>query len=136
MTIRGVRGATTVPANDADSILTATRALLQEIVRANHMAPEDVAAVFFTVTDDLDAAFPARAARLLGWNQVPLLDAREIPVPGSLPRCIRVLLLWNTEIPQQDIVHIYQGEACQLRADLMQSGNTHQEDDSHDRRHA
>lgn len=136
MTIRGVRGATTVPANDADSILTATRALLQEIVRANRMAPEDVAAVFFTVTDDLDAAFPARAARLLGWNQVPLLDAREIPVPGSLPRCIRVLLLWNTEIPQQDIVHIYQGEACQLRADLMQSENTHQEDNSHDRCHA
>ena len=76
--------------------------------------------MFFTMTDDLDAAFPAKAARMLGWQQVPLLDAREIPVPGSLPRCIRVLLLWNTDTPQSEIVHVYQGEARCLRTDLIQ----------------
>lgn len=135
MTTRGIRGATTVASNQEDSILAATRELLQEIVSANYILAEDLAAVFFTVTDDLDAAFPAKAARMLGWQQVPLLDAREIPVPGSLPRCIRVLLLWNTDTPQTEIVHVYLGEARCLRTDLTRPEGTGQEE-SHDRCHA
>ena len=115
---RGVRGATTVASNDATSILSATRKLLEEMVSSNDLLVEDIAAVFFTCTDDLDAAFPAKAARLSGWQNVPLLDAREVPVPGSLPRCIRVLILWNTEIPQCKVSHVYHGEAWRLRPDL------------------
>ena len=118
MSTRGVRGATTVSADAADEIVSATRALLQELVLANGIGIADVAAVFFTVTEDLSAAFPARAARELGWQQVPLLDAREIPVPGSLARCIRVLLLWNTDRQQAEMVHVYQGGARALRPDL------------------
>jgi len=118
MMIRGVRGATTVAENTARDIGEATRALLEEMVAANGIRPEEVAAAYFTVTPDLDAAFPATAARALGWQYVPLLDACEIPVPGSLPRCIRVLVLWNTDRAQQEIVHVYQGEATRLRPDL------------------
>ncbi len=119
MPIRGVRGATTAPANEADLILGATRALLEEMICANGIAGADVAAAFFTATPDLNAAFPARAARELGWQHVPLLDAVEIAVPGSLPRCIRILLLWNTEKPQDEIIHVYQREARALRPDLL-----------------
>lgn len=118
MPIRGVRGATTVAHNEAEEILEATSALLRELVSRNGIVPEEIASVFFTLTDDLDSEFPAKAARLMGWRHVPLMDAREIPVPGSLPRCIRVLLLWNTEIPQQEIVHVYQRDARALRPDL------------------
>ena len=121
MPVRGVRGATTVPANDAQSILSATEELLAEMAASNGMLVEDVAAVLFTTTRDLDAAFPAKAARLLGWQHVPLLDAREIPVHGSLPRCIRVLLLWNTDVPQCSVVHVYLREAQKLRQDLARS---------------
>ncbi|MBC7254929.1 MAG: chorismate mutase [Chloroflexi bacterium] len=119
MPIRGVRGATTVSANEADLILAATRNLLEEMIRSNGIAAADVAAALFTVTPDLNAAFPARAARELGWQHVPLMDAVEIAVPGSLPRCIRILLLWNTEKPQDEILHIYQGETRSLRPDLL-----------------
>jgi chorismate mutase len=118
MTTRGVRGATTVDADEQDIIIQATRELLQEMIVANHIRPEEIAAAFFTVTEDLTAAFPARAARLLGWRHVPLLDAQEIPVPDSLPRCIRVLLLWNTDTPQGSVKHIYQREAQALRPDI------------------
>jgi chorismate mutase len=127
VSVRGVRGATTVRENDAAQILAATRALLQEMLARNRMAPQDIAVVFFTVTDDLDAAFPARAARELGWTNVPLMDAREVPVPGSLPRCIRVLALWNTDLPQDRVAHVYQGDAIQLRPDLAKKeGENHQ----------
>lgn len=119
MPIRGVRGATTVPANEADLILAATQALLEEMILSNGIASQDVAAAFFTATPDLNAAFPARAARQMGWRYVPLMDAVEIAVPGSLERCIRILLLWNTEKPQEEIVHVYQGEARALRPDLL-----------------
>jgi len=119
MALRGIRGATTVAANSAEEILAATQSLLEEIVRANGIRAEEVAAAFFTVTPDLDAAFPAQAARQLGWQYVPLLDAQEIPVPGSLPRCIRVLVLWNTTIPQHEVIHVYQGGAQSLRPDLV-----------------
>ena len=118
MVTRGVRGATTVEANEAGCILASTQALLQEMVEVNGIQTEEIGAVQFTATADLDAAFPAKAARDLGWAQVPLLDAVQIPVPGSLPRCIRVLLFWNTERAQEEIVHVYQAEARSLRPDL------------------
>ena len=118
MPIRGVRGATTVAANQSELILAATQHLLREMVRANGIACEDLAAAWFTATPDLDAAFPARAARAIGWTEVPLMDAVEMAVPGSLSRCIRVLLLWNTTRSQAEIVHVYHGEAVTLRPDL------------------
>ena len=118
MALRGVRGATTVQGNNGQSILGATRALLEEMVSSNNVQVEDIASVFFTATEDLDAEFPAKAARLLGWRHVPLLSAREIPVPGSLRHCVRVLLWWNTDRSQREVVHVYQGEARGLRPDL------------------
>lgn len=122
MPVRGVRGATTAMANEAGAILSATRELLVEMVARNGIDVDDLAAGYFTVTDDLDAAFPARAARELGWHHTPLLDAREIPVPGSLSRCIRVLLLWNTDRTPDQVVHVYRNEAIVLRPDLVEAG--------------
>jgi len=90
------------------------------MVEANQIDSADVASAFFTVTPDLTAAFPARAARELGWQHVPLLDAQEVPVPGSLPRCVRVLILWNTDLSQQEIRHVYLQGAASLRPDLQQ----------------
>ena len=119
MPTRGVRGATTVSANQPQAIWDATQAMLREMVDSNGIATEDIAAAYFTVTSDLDSAFPARAARTMGWEHVPLMDALEIPVPGSLPRCIRVLLLWNTTVPQRDVIHTYQHGARALRPDLI-----------------
>lgn len=120
MACRGVRGATTVGANEREAILTAARELLETMAEANGIQPEDLAAVLFTCTPDLTAAFPAEAARSLGWTHVPLLDAQEVPVPGSLPRCIRILMLWNTERPQQEVRHVYLRDARSLRPDLAQ----------------
>lgn len=122
MPCRGIRGATTVGANSAAEILEATHELLEEIIAANGVQSADVASALFTVTPDLTAAFPARAARDLGWRQVPLLDALEIPVPGSLPHCVRVLIHWNTQKPQAEICHVYLRGAAALRPDL---GQTH-----------
>jgi chorismate mutase len=114
--IRGVRGATTVGANDADQIAERTRELIRLIVEANGMLSGDIASAILTVTDDLDAAFPAVAARgLPGWREVPLSCAREIPVPGSLGRCIRILIHWNTECPQERIRHVFLRGARELR---------------------
>jgi chorismate mutase len=119
MTVRGLRGATCSVENQAEAILTATRELLEEMLAANPaLQIADLASAFFTVTEDLTAAHPALAARQLGWELVPLLCAREIPVPGSLPRCIRVLLHWNTNLPQCAIQHVYLREAACLRPDL------------------
>ncbi len=118
METRGIRGATTVSRNDREEILAATHELLLSLQTANGFAKERLAAAWFTVTPDLDAAFPAAAARDLGWDQVPLLDAQEIPVPGALPRCIRVLLLWNTDVPQSSVQHVYLRQAAALRPDL------------------
>lgn len=125
MACRGVRGATTAEANSAEAILEATRELLTRIVEANGIAVEDVASAFFTVTSDLTAAFPAKAARQLGWRHVALMNAQEIPVPSDLPRCIRVLIHWNTTIPQTDVRHVYLRDAATLRPDL-------REGDGHD----
>lgn len=122
MAVRGIRGATVAAENSDIAILSATRELLEAIQAANpDLRSEDLASVFFTVTDDLDAVYPARAARQIGWNQVPLFCAREIPVPGSINRCIRVLLHWNTDLPQTAIQHVYLGEAIVLRPDLAKS---------------
>lgn len=115
---RGVRGATTVETNEAEAILEATRELLAAMVAANGLEADDLASAIFSVTPDLDAAFPAAAARRMGWTHVPLFDTLEIPVPGSLPRCIRVLLHWNTCRPQREIVHVYLQGASTLRPDL------------------
>jgi chorismate mutase len=88
------------------------------MIQANGVAAQDVASAFFTVTPDLTAAFPARAAREIGWQHVALLDAQEIPVPGSLPRCVRVLVHWNTDRSQEQIQHVYLRGAAALRPDL------------------
>jgi chorismate mutase len=123
MTVRGVRGATTVLEDSSEAILEATRALLLAICEANiEMRPSDIASIFFTVTADLRAAYPALAARELGWGEVPLMCAQEIPVPGSLPRTIRVLIHWNTALMQKDIHHVYLREAVLLRPDLLRAG--------------
>jgi chorismate mutase len=120
MPIRGIRGATTVSADEPDLILQATRELLEEILEENEgMQPEDVASAIFTVTDDLASTFPAQAAREMGWSLVPMLCAREIPVPNSLSRVIRVLVHWNTNVPQSGITHVYLREAVKLRPDLV-----------------
>jgi chorismate mutase len=119
MTIcRGVRGATTVQSDDREQILTATRQLLGLMIRRNGIDSEDVTSAFFTVTQDLTAEFPAVAARQLGWLEVPLLCGYEMSVTDSLPRCIRILLHWNTEKPQTEIQHVYIHDAKNLRPDL------------------
>ncbi|MDQ3007599.1 MAG: chorismate mutase [Chloroflexota bacterium] len=120
MPIRGIRGATTVSTDDPELILEATRELLEAILQQNEaMDPEDVASALFTVTDDLASTFPAQGARQMGWGLVPMLCAREIPVPNSLPRVIRVLVHWNTELKQNEITHVYLREAVKLRPDLV-----------------
>jgi chorismate mutase len=113
-----VRGATTVDSNSRDEILTATRQLVALMVRRNGIQPRDVASAIFTTTPDLDAEFPALAARQLGWLEVPLLCGHEMAIPGSLPRCIRVLVHWNTELKQDEIQHVYVRDAVKLRPDL------------------
>ena len=120
MSVRGVRGATTVSGNQADDILAATSELL-EAIRAGNPSLQlvDLAGAWFTLTNDLDAVYPAQAARQLGWKLVPILCAAELPVPGSLPRCIRVLLLWNTDLPPEGVHHIYLRHAASLRPDLI-----------------
>lgn len=118
MPCRGVRGATTVAANTRDEILSATRQLVALMVRRNGIEPGDVASAIFTTTPDLDAEFPALAARQLGWLEVPLLCGHEMAIPGSLPRCIRVLVHWNTDHSQSEIQHVYIRDAEKLRPDL------------------
>ncbi|MBA2285147.1 MAG: chorismate mutase [Ktedonobacteraceae bacterium] len=115
MYCRGIRGATTVERNEREEILAATSELLQLLIRSNDLHSEDVASGIFTVTDDLDAEFPALAARHLGWTEVALICAREIPVPGSLKKCIRILLHVNTTRSAAEIQHIYIHGAVTLR---------------------
>lgn len=118
MPMRGVRGATTVERNEREEVLARTVELLLELIERNGVRADDVASAVFTVTDDLDAEFPALAARSLdGWAEVPLLCAREIPVPGALRRCIRVLLHWNTERAPHEVKHAFLHDARTLRPD-------------------
>ena len=119
MTIRGIRGATTVTSDNPDLILQATCELLETILYENDgIQLEDIASAFFTTTEDIASAYPALAARQMGWDQVPMMCAREIPVPGSLPLCIRVLIHWNTDKEQNEIQHVYLRDAVKLRPDL------------------
>lgn len=118
---RGVRGATTVAENTPTALAEATAELLRALVLANGIALEDVASVFFTTTPDLTADFPARAAREMGWTEVALLCATEIAVPSATPRCMRVLIHWNTALRQGEISHIYLHGAAALRPDLVRA---------------
>ncbi|MNJ66603.1 Chorismate mutase AroH [compost metagenome] len=121
---RGIRGATTVTRNDEAEILEATAVLLKDIVARNEIEPEDICSVWITMTTDLDATFPARAIRgLKGWELVPLMCSIEIPVKGSLPKCIRLLIQVNTNKSQREMKHVYLNEAKSLRPDLATSGS-------------
>jgi chorismate mutase len=117
MRLFALRGANTVTANDADQILSATDELMRELMERNDLAAEAMVSCIFTLTEDLDAEFPAVAARALGLDAVPLLCAREVPVPGSLPRVIRVLVHYYAP-EDHHARHVYLGEARALRADL------------------
>ena len=119
MPVRGIRGATVAEADQPESILAATRELLSSILDANPtLQTSDLVSVIFTVTEDICSVYPAQAARQLGWTNVPMMCMQEIPVPGGLSRCIRVLLHWNTDLTQESIQHIYLGAASSLRPDL------------------
>jgi chorismate mutase len=115
--LHGIRGATTVDRNEAGEILAATDELLRTLIEANQLEPDDIVSGLFTVTRDLDAAFPARAAEEFGWNIVALLHASEIPVPGSLPMCIRLLVHAYTRRSRAEIKHCYLRRATVLRPD-------------------
>lgn len=117
MRLFALRGATTVERNSSEEILDATETLMREIMARNGLTPEDVVSCLFTLTEDLDAQFPAVAARQLGFDQVPLMCAREVPVPGSLPRVIRVLMHYYAA-DGHVAKHVYLGEARKLRMDL------------------
>ncbi|MDP2662177.1 MAG: chorismate mutase [Dehalococcoidia bacterium] len=115
MWCRGVRGATTADSNTREAILSATTELLQRIVEANGIEAEDVASVFFTTSPDLNAEYPALAARLLGWTNSALLCGHEMSVPTGLASCIRILVHWNTDKPAARMVHVYLKGAEHLR---------------------
>lgn len=118
MPVRGIRGATTVSQNAREAIIEATRELLEVMAQANDITPEDIASAWFTTTPDLNAEFPAVAAREMGWTFVPLMCSHEMDVPGSLRMCVRILLHVNTEKGPHDIRHIYLRGARVLRPDL------------------
>jgi len=124
---RGIRGAITVSANNKESILAATEELLKEMAQANSVKVDDIAAIFFTTTSDLNAEFPASATRELGWpSNLALLCGHEMNVPNDLPRCLRILMLVNTEKGPDEITHVYLGEAKKLKnkPSLSIGGNT------------
>jgi chorismate mutase len=117
----GIRGAITIDDDNAEEVLDRTRELLATMVGENSIAAKDIASALFTVTPDIKSEFPARAARSMGWNLVPLMCFQEIEVEGSMPRCIRVLLHVNTTREQNQIKHIYLRDAAKLREDLHNS---------------
>ncbi|MEK3659029.1 chorismate mutase [Paenibacillus sp. FSL F4-0236] len=122
MVNRGIRGATTVTKNEEAEILRETVVLLREIVERNDVIAENISNVWITMTNDLDATFPARAIREIeGWEMVPLMCSTEIPVKGSLPMCIRLMVQINTDKSQREIRHVYLNEAQKLRPDLSES---------------
>lgn len=118
MRLFALRGASSVERNDAEAIVGATEVLMREIMERNAIGPDDVVSCIFTLTEDLDAAFPAVAARNLGFDRVPLLCAREVPVPGALPQVIRVLIHYHAA-PEHEAQHVYLGAARALRQDLL-----------------
>jgi chorismate mutase len=116
--LRGVRGATTVEENTHEAILSATRELLDAMIQENDIDEEDVASVLFSTTPDLNMCFPAKAARDLGWHRTALMGFQEIDHPEGIPRCIRVLIHWNTPKSLDEIKHVYMERAMVLRPDL------------------
>lgn len=118
MMVRGVRGAITVEANEEDAILSATVELLRALIAANDIEEDQVASVIFTTTPDLDACYPAAAARQLGWTRVALLGVQEIDAPSGVPRAVRILVHWNTDKSLDAINHVYMRDAVRLRPDL------------------
>ena len=118
MRCRGIRGATTVNDNTKEAILKATRELLEKMIEANEIEADEVACAFFTTTPDINAEFPALAARHLGWTQAALLCGHEMNVPGSLQKCVRILVLYNTEMRAEEIRHVYINGAEALRVDI------------------
>lgn len=119
MNTRGIRGATTISADEKEGVLSATQELLTSILEANpDLQIADIASVIFTTTEDIVSAYPALAARHIGWDFVPMICAHEIPVPGSLPLCIRALIHWNTDLEQDAVQHVYLRDAVVLRPDL------------------
>jgi chorismate mutase len=117
--IRGVRGATTVSGNTEIEIVSATEELLNNLIELNKIHPESVASIFISTTEDINAAFPAKALRKFdGWTFVPVMCMREMPVPNSLNMCVRIMIHVNTEQSQQEIQHVYLKEAKSLRPDL------------------
>ncbi|OCL26064.1 chorismate mutase [Orenia metallireducens] len=118
--IRGIRGAITVESNDTEEILVATKELLEKVTEENGIIEDRIASIFFSMTSDLDQAFPAVAARELGWTNVPLFCVKELDIEGSLSRCIRILIHYNTDKEQDQIKHIYLREAKRLRPDLVE----------------
>jgi chorismate mutase len=116
--LRGIRGATTAISNEPEAIRSATKNLLVALTKANALTPNDIAAVIFSSTPDLNAAFPASAARELGWSEVPLFGTQEVECPTGIPLCVRVLILLNTDKSQHEIQAVYQGGAVVLRPDL------------------
>ena len=118
MRCRGIRGATTVDENSREAIIQSTKELLEKMIEANQIEVDEVACTFFTTTSDINAEFPALAARKLGWTQSALLCGHEMNVPGSLQKCIRILILYNTEKKADEIVHVYINGAESLRVDI------------------
>jgi chorismate mutase len=127
MSVRGIRGATTAIRNEADAIVEATSELLEELTRRNELDPEEIAFAYFTTTPDLNAEFPAFAARKLGWLDVPMLCGHDMdvlqPNPRGVPQCIRVLLLYNTDRKQREMVHVYLRGAAAIKSDLDRTRN-------------
>lgn len=122
MWVRGIRGATTIKEDAPGEVLEATRELLERICQENEFNHEDIASILFTVTGDIRSAFPAEAARKMGWGLVPLLCFQEIEVAGSIPLCIRVLVTINTDKKQDEVQHVYLRDAVKLRTDLIKRG--------------
>ena len=120
---RGIRGATTAIANTAEDILEVTNELMRTVIKLNHLDPENVASVIFTTTPDLTATFPALAAREIGWTEVPLMCSHEMTVPGSLQKCVRVMIHVNTNRSAREIKHVYLKGARELRPEWAYGDN-------------
>ncbi len=120
MSVRAIRGATQVEANTAEAITSATQELLLEILKVNCLTADQVISVLFTASPDLDATFPAAAARAVGFGDTPLICAVEIDVPGALPRTIRVMAHVESQLAKSEIAHIYLHGAKALRRDIAQ----------------
>ncbi|MBO1003048.1 chorismate mutase [Pseudogracilibacillus auburnensis] len=119
--IRGFRGATTVTKNDEAEIMKETKKLVVEMVEVNNIEPSEISHVLFSVTDELNAGFPAKVARQMsGWTHVPVMCMKEIDVPNSLERCVRVMLVAKTNLQQDEIIHVFLNDAVKLRPDLIQ----------------